>query len=49
MVLTMGFTTVVAAQEADKTVVLTQEDKIEYTDEQTDISNAFQGMAPGDT
>ena len=49
MVLTMGFTTVVAAEEADKTVVLTQEDKIEYTDDQTGISNAFQGMAPGDT
>lgn len=49
MVLTMGFTTVAAAEEADKTVVLTEDDQIEYKDGKADISNAFQEMAPGDT
>ena len=49
MMLTMGFTTTAAAEEADKTVVLTENKKIEYADEKADISNAFQGMAPGDT
>lgn len=49
MVLTMGFTTVYADEEVNKTVVLTEENEIEYADDQADISNAFQGMAPGDT
>lgn len=49
MMLTMGFTTGAAAAEADKTVVLTEQNEIEYADDKADISNAFQGMAPGDT
>lgn len=34
---------------ADKTVTLTNDNQIIYSDGQTDISNAFGGMAPGDT
>ena len=49
MALTLGANTSVFGAEADKTVVLTKQDKIEYTDGKADISNAFQGMAPGDT
>lgn len=33
----------------DKTVTLTNDNQIIYSDGQTDISNAFGGMAPGDT
>ncbi len=49
MVLTMGSSIVVSAAEADKTVTLTENNEITYTDGKSDISNAFGGMAPGDT
>lgn len=49
MVLTMGFTTTAGAAEADKTVSLTADNEITYTDGTSDINNAFEGMAPGDT
>lgn len=45
----MMFPTAVKAAEADKTVTLTENDTIIYTDGNADIANAFEGMAPGDT
>lgn len=48
LVLTMGFATTTSAAEADKTVTLTNKNEIVYSDG-SDIANAFQGMAPGDT
>lgn len=47
--LTMGFATTASAAEADKTVTLTDQNEIVYTDGQSDISSAFGDMAPGDT
>lgn len=45
----MMFPTAVKAAEADKTVTLTENNTIIYADGSTDIENAFDGMAPGDT
>lgn len=43
------FPTAVKAEEADKTVTLTEDNTIIYADGGADIENAFDGMAPGDT
>lgn len=49
LALAMVVPVAVKAEEADKTVTLTDENTIVYTDGSTDIANAFGGMAPGDT
>lgn len=49
LVLAMEVPVAVSAETANKTVTLTEENTIVYTDGGTDIANAFGGMAPGDT
>lgn len=49
LLLAMEVPVAVRAEDADKTVTLTEENTIVYTDDSTDIANAFGGMAPGDT
>lgn len=46
---TLGIPTTAYAEEANKTVALTKDNSIEYTDGNGTISDAFNGMAPGDT
>lgn len=49
LVLALGFPAAVRAGKADKTVTLTKDNTIIYTDGSADIANAFEGMAPGDS
>ncbi len=49
LLLAMEVPAAVKAEEANKTVSLTEENTIVYTDGDADIDNAFSGMAPGDT
>lgn len=49
LLLAMETPVAVRAEEANKTVTLTEDNTIVYTDGNADIDNAFSGMAPGDT
>lgn len=49
MILTIGFSTTIHAAEVDKTVTLTEDNRIVYGEDNAEIGNAFGGMAPGDT
>lgn len=46
---TFGISTTVYAEDANKTVALTKDNSIEYVDGNGTITDAFDGMAPGDT
>lgn len=49
LLLATGSMEVAAAQETNKTVALTKDNKIEYVDGDTKIDEAFENMAPGDS
>lgn len=49
LLLATGSMEVAGAQEVNKTVALTKDNKIEYADGDTKIDEAFENMAPGDS